>query len=128
MTAYLLGVLLLLILNSIACVGFYRSTEFYFHPMYSKEAGYIPDGCDSRGITNDSKNVFWFIRYYSEKYLGWYSKPVCSCVRCMASLWSVMFWPFMLWFEPFSLILVVTYLLYIPALSITNEFINERIT
>lgn len=128
MIEYLSGVALLLILNSLACVGFHRSTEFFYHPDAIPDLGLIPDGSDKRGITNDSKNVFWFIRYYAEKWLGWYAKPVCSCVRCMASLWSVIFWPVMLWFNPLSLILVFTYLLYIPAMSVVNDFVNEKLS
>lgn len=44
-------------------------------------------------IEEKSKEILWFIKYYSEKWIGdkW-TKPICGCVICMASLHSLLVW------------------------------------
>jgi len=107
MIATLTGIILLLLFNSLLCIGINRASNYL-----------TVDNC----IIEDSKGSLWLLRYYSVKLLGdFWSKPVCTCIRCMASVWSFPFWLF-IEFSTFNLII---YLLYIPALSAVNEWVDN---
>jgi len=61
------------------------------------------------------KDMLWFIRWYSVKWLGkWWSKPICTCVVCMSSLHSV----YIFWFAyDFTLHNLYLYTIYVLALA-----------
>jgi hypothetical protein len=81
--AYLIKILPVLIFNALAITGFYVATWY-------KQA----DTEDHEPI-EDTKEVLWRIKFYSLKYLGpFYSKPLCTCPPCMASLHSLWYWLF----------------------------------
>jgi hypothetical protein len=64
------------IITSLAIVGFYNATHYEL---------------DKNGNPTE-KNLFWFVRYYVDKYIGEpYGKPFILCPRCMASLWGITF-------------------------------------
>lgn len=63
--------LILLLFNSLICLGISRATEFEF-------------GQDDKPT---SKQLLWFIRYYGELWFGeWVMKPICGCIVCMGSI------------------------------------------
>lgn len=107
MIEILLGLLMLSYLNGLYIVGFYNACLFTFHP----ERVVSKDGADSLGVMNDTKMIFWKLRYYSEKRLGYFwSKPICTCVSCMGSLHSVVpFSIFCLYYNPLLLLLFPLY-------------------
>lgn len=127
MVLFLLGISLLLVLSSFMIIGVNRATSFSYHPDAMAAIDYLPEGCDENGVLNDSKMLLWRVRFYSLKYFGeFWSKPVCTCVKCMASLYSVFYWPVLLYFYPYNWQFIVIYLLYIPALSAFTEWLDNQ--
>lgn len=65
------------LITSLAIIGFYNATYYEL---------------DKEGNPTE-KNLFWFVRYYVDKYIGkpW-GKPIVLCPRCMASVWGITFY------------------------------------
>lgn len=77
-------ILLLLIINSFVCYGFYHATVYH---TYEQVADIKPAA---------DKGVLWFVSYWVKGTI--WEKPVCNCLTCMASLHSVyVYWSFMDW-------------------------------
>lgn len=58
----------------------------------------------------------------------WYHKPLFSCVRCMASVYSfITYWPFVLYNFGFSLVELPVYVLNIGVLVYVNFFFYKKI-
>lgn len=107
-----------MLFNSLLIIGLSRSTAYQYIPS-------IQD--DEDAILDDTKMVFWRIRYWAVNSLGeFWSKPVITCPACMASLhstyvyWS---WATVTGIETYHIWL---YLLYIPALSGMVSLINRH--
>jgi hypothetical protein len=44
-------------------------------------------------VSDEEHNILWHITYQSEKVFGGkWSKPICTCVVCMASVWGTLFY------------------------------------
>ena len=100
-----------LILNALIITGVYTVTWY-------KQAD-----TEDHEPEEHSKMALWWVKYYSLKYLGeFWSKPVCTCPPCMASLHSLWFW----FFFPFSLKMLVVYLMYMLALCGTMRLIAAK--
>ncbi len=97
-----------LIANSFYCIGFNRSCQ------YDEQA--------------NEYMILWRVKKYSEKWLGqFWSKPVCGCVTCMASLHGVI--PFLLTemaVNGLSADSIYRWVFYTVILAGLNSFINER--
>lgn len=76
---------ILILINVFVIVGFYKSTEFQLKDKNAELTKYT--GTDA--IDHDSKMFLWWVRYYSFRYLGKWSKPITMCIFCMASLHSL---------------------------------------
>lgn len=77
---------------------------------------------------DESKMLFWKVREWSEKHLGvFWSKPVCTCAPCMASLHSTyIFFPVaMMVFELPFLFALLLWPLYALALAGLSKTIND---
>lgn len=45
---------------------------------------------DSNFQHNGFKNLLWFLKFYSLKYIGEYwTRPLFSCTICMSSFWTI---------------------------------------
>jgi hypothetical protein len=100
-TSLLLHLFPLLAFNALEITGFYTAT--WYKQIDPKR--HEPE--------EDTKEVLWWVKYYSLKTFGTYwSKPICTCPPCMASLHSLWFWVF----HSFTLQTVVIYIFYVFAL------------
>ena len=70
----------LLLFNSLYCIGFYKACSVEF--VYDDEP--------KRGVIPETKMILWWVKYLSVRYLGkFWSKPICTCPPCMASVHSL---------------------------------------
>jgi len=85
----------LLALNAAWVIGFYNATRYETHAIQSVE--------------DETKMIAWRIKYFANKYLGpFWSKPICDCPPCMASIHSL--WYFLFFeFNPMNIIMWVFY-------------------
>lgn len=74
---------ILALINVFVIVGFYKSTEF---TLKDKNASITKD---TKVSDIDDKMLLWFVRFYAIKHLGRLSKPITTCIFCMASLHSL---------------------------------------
>lgn len=105
----------ILLFNAFAIIGVNRATEY---ESVNEEL---------HGIVPDSKMILWKLRYYSIKTFGeFWSKPICTCCTCMASLHSI---PFYLTFILLigSINWLFFYPLYIVSLAGIVTYINSKI-
>jgi hypothetical protein len=97
-----LDLLIILVLNSFACIGVYASCNYEL---------------DQDGQPT-SKMLFWWVKYYGTQYLGWVMYPICVCPTCMASLYSI---PVLFMFIPsFDIPLMVFYMFSLAGLNTIN--------
>jgi len=118
MTEQFITLLFLALFNACLIVLVFRASSFVWHPDAIAGINHIPEDSDERGITEDSKGLLWWVGFYCQTYLGqFWSKPICTCVMCMASLWSILpFWGFdylygindsLIWYVPYMAVLSV---------------------
>jgi len=103
-------IVFLFLFNSLEIFGFHYACKFERDPRNK--------------VWEDSKEILWFVKFYSEKWLGekW-SKPVCNCVICMASLHSLIIWIPIYIYLPFSFMLIYSHIIYVTALAGFNRII-----
>ncbi len=101
----------ILILNSLYIFGFANATQ------YGLDVDLKPDPED--------RELFWFIRWGLRNAPKWVQKPIFGCVVCMASLHS---WPYLFYNPELTILNVVTYIIYIFALSGFNAIVNDRLS
>jgi hypothetical protein len=71
--------------NLLFIIGLNKATEYQCAVAEEKGQDYV----DGHGIIKDSKYVLWFLRHWSVKYFGHnLSKPLFTCIPCMASVWG----------------------------------------
>ena len=84
-----------------------------------------------KGIPVDGdKMILWKIHYKVRSIVGEYwSKPLFTCVWCMASVWSIpVFFPAMFMVhEKLSLINIYVWLIYIPIVSAMAGYLDTKI-
>lgn len=108
----------LLVLNAMWIVGFY--TACYCEIV----EGYDNKTCSVKlGPVYQTKMILWRVKYYSNKWFGeFWSKPICDCPPCMASIHSL--WYF-LFFE-FDLPNVIIWVFYAVVLSGVVKLIQTK--
>jgi hypothetical protein len=111
--------LLLGLINALVIFGVNKAT--FFEYCYVDDRG--KSFCDKYGIDKDSKMVLWFIRYWLLKTVGeFWSKPICTCPPCMASVWGTVVY----WFAvPMDIHTAMIWPLYILMLSGLVALINS---
>lgn len=126
MLTFLVSLLLLMFFNALYIVGFYRACEYSYHPEAIAGIDFIPEGSDENGIIEESKMILWQVRHFCLNTFGdkW-SKPVCTCISCMASLHSILPFCFYAYITDMSHP-VIWYIMYVPALSALAYFINNK--
>ena len=118
----LVELLILSNLNAFLIIGFYYSCEFRRHPKGNINS----DGADGNGIMNDSKMVLWRLRFHVERSFGdFWSKPICTCVQCMASLHSVI--PYTIYCLSTDARLLFLFPFYVCTVSAMAKLINSKI-
>lgn len=112
----------LLLLNCLWIIGFYVAcdceTEKRFEQIdvNTTKKYYI---CTDEG----SKMILWRIKLFCLNTFGeFYSKPICTCPPCMASIHSLWYLAFM----PFNLHFLALYPLYIVALCGLNYLVVKK--
>lgn len=101
----------ILILNCLYIFGFATATE------YSLDVDEEPDKKD--------REVLWFIRWYLRNAPNYIQKPIFRCVVCMASVHS---WVYLVFNHDLTLMNVLTYIIYIFALSGFNKLVNDNLS
>lgn len=104
----MIEIILLLVFNCLYIFGFHKAT------MYSKTVDGTPDPND--------REILWLVRYTLRNVPNYVKRPLFDCVVCMASLHSWVYW---LHYD-FSLYSLLSYFIYIFALSGLNSFVNDR--
>jgi len=101
-----------LLANSLYCIGLYKACSVELKI----------DNEPKHGVIEETKMILWWVRYYSHLYLGrFWTKPVCDCPPCMASLHSLyVFWPLVIYLYGFNPIQLLVYPVYVGALSAVN--------
>lgn len=95
--------------------GFYLSCRVDFHDDEKPEHGYI----------KESRMAFWKLKRWSLKNLGmFWSKPVCTCPICMASLHSIIIYGLFCYSINWDWRYCLGWLLYVPSLGALNYFIS----
>lgn len=118
---------ILLIINSLICVGLYKSFQFEFKQL--KQWSGDSTECLSE-IDNDTKSIFWFWKFYVLDRIPYrLSKPLGNCLTCMASVYSFLPYWFYNDFAFTNLSVWFIYPFYILALaglnSIFDTFMND---
>lgn len=109
--------LIFLTLNAVEIFGFSFATSFDF----------IDEEHPENGIMPDSKMILWRVRYWCLINLGFFwSKPICICAPCMASVHSLPFYVFFLFMVQFQIQWILFYPLYVLILSGLNYFIGLK--
>jgi hypothetical protein len=106
-------ILFILLLNSLVILGVFHSAD------YTEVNG---------EIVEDSKGVLWWVKYYVQYHFGYFaSKPIITCVACMASVWGTLYFPLMI-LQGYELntMTVLFYFVYVPALSALNRIIQTQ--
>jgi len=109
----MLDVILLLLFNSLYIFGLWYAAD------YSVETNV--DGVE----TYKEGEILGYLGYYAEMLPTWLYKPLLGCVVCMASLHS---WVYPVFYPELTLMNLVTYIIYIFALSGFIAIVNERIS
>lgn len=107
----MIDLLLLLVFNSLYIFGFYSATD------YGETVDKTPDPKD--------REILWFIKWGLRNAPNYIQKPIFGCVVCMASVHSWMYWIFT---PELTLHNLVTYIIYIFALSGFNAIVNDRLS
>lgn len=111
-TEEIIHFLLVLIVNSFAILGLH----------YAFSYDYIMDGGKEKIV---DKNFLWFVSFYAKKIFGrHWSKPIATCVVCMASIWSLPIYTYAYGID-LTQDNIIRYLIYIPSLAGINR-ITER--
>jgi hypothetical protein len=115
--------LVLLILNSLLCIGIYKACDYELDRSQSLH-GHHGIHILRHGSVG-AKSILWFIKFYGNKLFGeTFMSPICGCVICMASIHSIyVFWSY----HSFTLPNVVGFILYVFCLAGLNT-INARFT
>src|SRR5690349_136506 len=107
----ILEVLPVLIFNALEITGFYTATWY----KQEETDAHIPD--------EGSKMALWWVKFYCLRYIGeFWSKPICTCPPCMASLHSLWYWLFF----PFTAPYIIMYVFYILVLCGTMKLISVK--
>lgn len=108
----------LFLFNSLYIFGLYNLCDVEF----------LDDDHPQHGVSDDTKNLLWKVKQWSVVNLGWfYSKPICVCPPCMASLHSLyVFWTAVYLFGSIEPVTVLYYLFYAVALSGFNYLILKQ--
>ena len=113
----MIDLLILLVINSLVCFGFWNACLFER----------LPDKWDDRKsivVEQYNKGVLWFVEKWSND--KWFYKPLCGCLPCMASLHSVYpYWILMFVSDEMNLKSILFYQIYIVALSGLNYLIES---
>jgi len=105
--------------NALIIFGINKATFFEYCHIDDRGEGF----CDKNGIDKDSKMVLWWVRHWSLKAVGeFWSKPICTCPPCMASVWgTVVYWAM----QPMNSTTALMWPLYICMLSGLVALINS---
>jgi len=110
--------ILLLIANSLLCVGVYVGTQ------WNESDTFDEDPQRYRDLSKTGMMVLWWIRYYISYLPEFVQKPVYKCLPCMASFWSIPVFGMFAWVNGLSLLFV--YPLYILSLAGLNYILAKK--
>ena len=103
-------IILLFIANALWIVGFYTACGY--------ELG-----------NPKSRMILYWLREYAERHLPYfYTKPICNCMPCMASLHGLWYWILPQFIEVNNwIVFVFGWILYTGALSGTMKLLSNKI-
>lgn len=126
----LVGFCFLIWINSRQIFGFYyacKYEEVYEADKFlDEDTGHVLPR-SSRIIPDpETKEILWFIKYYSKMWLGdkW-TKPICGCPVCMSSLHSFWVWIPIYWTIQFTMQMLFVHAVYIMVLAGVNYLITS---
>ena len=105
------NLLLLLVFNCLYIFGFYSATDY----------GLTVDN----EVDPDDRELLWWVKWGLRNAPNYIQKPIFGCVVCMSSVHSWMYWIFT---PELTLHNLVTYIIYIFALSGLNAIVNDRLS
>lgn len=111
-----LELLILAFINSLFIVAIWRAAHFEYL-ITDAEYANPPLDWEATGVLGPIHE------YFQNR---WWTKPVFSCLACMASVHSLyVFWPVMWFVYGFHVEHIYVYLVYIPVVSAMNVLINR---
>lgn len=111
------SIALLLPINGLIVHGFYHATTYQGYETH-EETGVAP-------MRMEWKNILWWVRYYGQG-LPWYlRKPIFECPQCMSSVHGAIPFTGFILIAGVPLVYLVTYPLYVLALSFTDMLIGK---
>lgn len=123
----MINLFLLLVINSLICVGLYKAMQFEFSEQYDIDK----NGERIYLIDNNTKGILWWYKcYFLDEIPYRISKPFGNCLTCMASVFS--FVPYWFWYcefnflSPFNWVFYPFYIFALAGLNtIADKFVNE---
>jgi hypothetical protein len=116
-----------LILNCLQIIGFYTACDVETDRRLGEQ--YCDGTIKIKYIVEneDSKMILWRVKLFCLNTFGeFWSKPICTCPSCMASLHSFWIWiPIYLSYD-FSFILVYIHIFYILVLCGLNKLVTSK--
>lgn len=117
----MIDLFLLLVINSLICVGLYKSWQYENSEIY--DINFL--GEKVYEVDEDTKGILWWYKYYILDEMNYrLSKPFGNCLTCMASIFG--FVPF---FYHYGFNYWLFYPVYVIALaglnSIFDKMVNE---
>jgi len=111
----------LIFCNLLFIIGLNKATYYRSCTDDEKQFPY----CNDLGIDKESMQVLWFIRYYSINLFGaFYTKPICTCIQCMASVWGTL--GYLAYYGLEDLSMLPVYVIVLSGLGhIASRFLHE---
>jgi len=106
--------LLIGLLNCFVIIGFHMAVQYQWNER-TKIGGRWVEGY----ITQDSRNILWFVKWHTRKFPVWITKPLYDCPRCMATIHST--YIYFLFGQP-----LIYYPVYILMLSGMIEIVTRK--
>lgn len=117
----LLPIFCLMAFNCMWIVGFFVSCQYeveaYTH--INPDKGMIP----IISYKVKEKMILWWVKWYTQDFLGWFKKPLYDCCACMASVHGILF---MLVFLPHTIETLCLAPFYIGALAGLNQLVANK--
>lgn len=108
----------LILINSLICVGLYKSFQFEYGATKYDDTG---EGSFYNAVEEDTKGIFWWWKFYVLDKINYrVSKPLGNCLTCMASVYSVVPY-FAYYYDSFTWDVLVLYPFYILAVAGLNS-------
>lgn len=114
---------------SIFCAGFRKTLTYTESKENARENPDKSNGAPAfiHDIVIKDKMLLWQLGRFLKR-LGWYGKPLGSCIYCMPSFYgNLIYWPLILFYNPFDPVLIAFCLLTLASSVFLAGYLYNRI-